>query len=94
MSVLASVTDPQGRVVELTAERWAHILEGRGSAAPAQDEVLRAVRAPDDVLDGHEANELWYYLAGVGPSRWLRVVVPYEQGRGWIVTAFPRRSKP
>ena len=62
--------------------------------APAQDEVMRAVAEPDDVLDGYEANELWYYLAEVGPSRWLRVVVAFEGDRGFIVTAFPRRKKP
>jgi hypothetical protein len=39
-------------------------------------------------------NEEWFYLGGVGPSRWLKVVVLYERELGWVVTAFPRRSFP
>ena len=33
-------------------------------------------------------------LRGVGPGRWLQVVVAYEGGRGFIVTAFGRRKDP
>jgi hypothetical protein len=36
----------------------------------------------------------WFYAAGVGPSRWLKVVVVYEGQRGFIVTAHARRSFP
>ncbi len=31
---------------------------------------------------------------GFGPSQWIKVVVHYEDERGLIVTAFPRRSFP
>lgn len=39
------------------------------------------------------SNELWYFLRGVGASRWLQVVVAYEGDHGWIVTAFGRRQE-
>jgi len=76
------VRDPDGRLVALLA--------------PYQDLVLRAVRAPDRRRPGRWPGEDWFYLATTRPSRWLKVVVGYdEEGeRWWIVTAFPRRAFP
>jgi hypothetical protein len=91
---LLSTLDPDGRVVELSAERWSHILDGHPELAPHLENVARAVRAPDRRLSGPREDEEWFYLAGGGPSRWLKVVVHYEGGRGRIVTAFARRSMP
>jgi hypothetical protein len=60
-----------------------------------EDDVLRAVAAPTETAAGREPDEEWYYLAGAGPSRWLKVVVVFESfERGRIITAFPRRRKP
>jgi hypothetical protein len=97
MTVLAEVMDPGGRRVELTSERWRHIIdsyEGHPELAARRDEILRAVAVPDEARPGRRPNERWYFLRGVGPSRWLQVVVAYEQERGWIVTAFGRRRDP
>lgn len=96
MDVLASITDPDGRLVELTAERWQHITDpdSHPELAPYRDEVLRAVSAPDMRRPGREPNEKWFFLEGAGPSEWLQVVVAYKEERGWIVTAFARRANP
>jgi len=96
VTVLAEVVDPDGRHVELTAERWQHITRTEGHPELAADRaaVLRTVKAPDRRLPGRRQNEEWFYLGGVGPSRWLKVVVAYEGQRGWIATAFARRSIP
>jgi hypothetical protein len=62
---------------------------------PAFDErCWRRFGLPTDVVQGHEENEGWFYKADVGPSRWIKVVVIYEAGRGSIITAFPLRSYP
>jgi len=66
----------------------------RGNRIPSQESVLQAVSSPDDVPNGRQPNELWYYLRTDSPSRWLRVVVSYRGQRGFIVTAFPRSNKP
>ena len=94
VTVIASVTDPDGRVVELTAERWAHILDGHPEMPTLQAELLRAVQAPDERPAAERPGESWYYLGNVGPSRWLKVVVVFEGERGFIVTAHPRREIP
>lgn len=91
---LVSVLDPDGRLVELSSERWLHILDGHPELAGHVESVAQAVREPDRRLSGHLEDEEWFYLAGAGPSRWLKVVVHYEGDRGRIVTAFGRRSMP
>lgn len=97
MAVLAEVVDPDGQRVQLTDERWQHILDerdGHPELAGYQAEVMRAVQSPDRRLPGRKDNEAWFYLGSVGPSRWLKTVVAYEHGRGFITTAFARRSFP
>lgn len=97
MTVVGRVADPERRSVELTSERWEHIvdeLDGHPELAHYRAEVLRAVSGPDEIRPGRRRNERWYFLRGAGPSRWLQVVVAYEGDRGWIVTAFARRRDP
>lgn len=96
MTVLAEVVDPDGRRVELTAERWQHIIrpDGHPELRSHQAEVLRAVQTPDERRTAARANEQWFFLRRVGPSRWLQVVVAYEDDRGFIATAFGRRKDP
>lgn len=86
--------DHEGRIVELTAERWEHILGSHPQLEPYLPQLLAAVVMPTAILPGREPNEWWHYLLGAGPSRWLKVVVAYEQGRGYVRTAFPRRAFP
>lgn len=93
-AVLASTLDPDGRRVDLTEERWRHIVDGHPELVPYAASVTRAVRQPDRRMAGREDDEEWFYLKGAGPSRWLKVVVHYEGGRGRIITAFGRRSMP
>lgn len=97
MSALAAVIDPNGRRVELDQERWQHITDphdGHPELAALQTQVLHAVEAPDRHRPGHAPNEEWFYLAGAGPSRWLKVVVVFQAENGRIITAFPRRAFP
>ena len=97
MTLLGVTEDPDGRRVELTAERWAHVVDartGHPELVSHQDAVLLAVQSPDLVRPGRRANESWFFLRAAGPSRWLQVVVAYEGQRGWIVTAFGRHRDP
>ncbi len=58
-------------------------------------EVLGAVSAPDHVaLDPDFKERKRYYAHDVGPSRWLLVVVSYEQTLARIVSAFANRKDP
>jgi hypothetical protein len=92
--VLASVRDPDGRVVELTLERWVHIVVSHPELKAHRAEVMAAVERPYVRVSGQRDNESWYVVKTQAPSQWLRVVVAYEGERGWVVTAFARRRMP
>jgi hypothetical protein len=78
----------------MSSESWRHIVNGHPELDVVPDVILDAVAAPDQRSPGRETGEEWFYRGGVGPSRWLRVVVHYEHEHGRIVTAFPRRAFP
>lgn len=95
MSYIATATDPDGRIVSLSGERWEHILEGHPELLALQAAVMAAVAVPARrVAAPRWPGEEWFYARDIGPSRWLKVVVLYEQGAGRILTAFPRRAFP
>jgi hypothetical protein len=92
---METTTDPLGRIVSLTDERWEHIVDGHPYMASFRADVLRAVEEPTDRIEQPRVGQDWFYLQDVGPSRWLKVVVAFdEESVGSIRTAFPRRSKP
>ncbi len=88
--------DPDGRPVLLTETAWAHIVrdDGHPDLQPFQQLVLDVVRKPDhrgpDAIVGRER----FWGRGVGPSRWLRVVVDFTKEPAVIVTAFSERRDP
>lgn len=92
--MLPSTSDPDERPVELRPEQWAHITAAHPELAPHLSDILEAVRRPNRRMPGRLPGEEWFYLEGMGPSRWLKVVVHYERGLGRIITAFARRSMP
>ena len=52
MTVRGAVTDPDGRRVELTDERWGHIVERHPEIDGRDDEVIRSWRHADICLAG------------------------------------------
>jgi hypothetical protein len=94
VTIRGAVTDPDGRRVELTDERWSHIVERHPEIKTCEGEVMGAIQAPDQRVAGGLENEEWYYVEVDAPSNWLKVVVAYAEGRGYIVTAHARKSMP
>jgi hypothetical protein len=80
LTIRAAVSDPEGRLVELTHERWRHITRGHPEIQELGDVVLEAVQNPHHAVPGRQANERWYYAKTEGPSAWLKVVVAYVGG--------------
>ena len=95
MSQEPRMRDPKGRAVILEQERWEHILSGHPELGRYKQDIAQAVEAPSEILAGRADDEEWFYLAGGGPSRWLKVVVVFDlKEEGRIITAFGRRKKP
>jgi hypothetical protein len=69
MAVLATVLDVDGRPVDLTDERWRHIVgeepfcAGHPELLPHRDAVMQAVRTPDHRRAGRRPGEEWFYFA-------------------------------
>lgn len=92
---MQSVVDPYGRTVRLSDERWAHIIRRHPYMDAFRAEVLEAVALPTEIVRGPRPGQDLYYRRDAGPSRWLKVVVAYDENdTGSVRTAFPRRSKP
>lgn len=93
---ISETVDPDGRRVVLTDAVWSgKIVRDHQEIAAYRAEVLRTVATPDHVLpDPNFERRTRYYAHGVGPSRWLLVVVSYEQTPARIVSAFANRKDP
>lgn len=89
-------TDPDGARVVLKDDVWHEkIVRDHPEIAEHRVDVLRALSVPDHVAaDPIFEQRTRYYARGVGPSRWLLVVVSYEQTPARIVSAFANRKDP
>jgi hypothetical protein len=88
--------DPSGAQVVLKDEVWREkIVRDHPEIAEHMPDILRVVTYPDHVVpDPSFEARTRYYARGVGPSRWLLVVVSYEQTPARIVSAFANRKDP
>jgi hypothetical protein len=83
------------RVVLLEAVWRKNVVRDHPEIEPYLSEILRAVADPDHAApDPVFADRKRYYARGAGPSRWLMVVVSYEQVPARIVSAFANRKDP
>jgi hypothetical protein len=88
--------DPAGARVVLDGRVWDEkVVRDPPEVASHKDDALRAVSAPDHVAhDPGSADRKRFYLRGVGPSRWLIVVVSYDQKPARIISMFANREDP
>lgn len=93
---VAETTDPAGARIVLDVRVWDEkIVHGHPEVASYKDDALRAVSAPDHVApDPTSADRKRFYLRDAGPSRWLLVVVSYEQKPARIISVFANRKDP
>jgi hypothetical protein len=94
--VIREVVDPSGSRVVLLGRLWREkVLRSHPELARHLDAVVDAVLSPDH-LDADPVFEerRHYYRRNAGPSRWLLVVVSYEQEPARIISAFGLRKDP
>lgn len=94
--VSGETLDQSGTRVILLDRVWREkVLRDHPELDSHLDAVLRAVEAPEHVEDDPVFPERRrYYLRGAGPSRWLMVVVSFEQEPARIISAFGNRKDP
>jgi hypothetical protein len=91
----ATVTDPDGSEVVLLVRIWDDkIARDHPELVGHLDGVIKTIAKPDhfepDTLPGRTR----FFRRDVGPSRWLLVVVGYEQELARIITALANRKDP
>ena len=85
--------DPDGNQVVVPAKLWQEkVLRDHPELGPHLADVLRAINSPDHVAPDRAFNRRRHYLRNAGPSRWLLVVLSYEQEPARLITAFPNRK--
>jgi hypothetical protein len=93
--LLGEVTDPSGRTVVLSERVWERkITRDHPEVRGELEHVLGTVSTPDHVEPDPRAGRQRYYRRRVGPSKWLLVVVSFEQEPGRIITALAIRKDP
>lgn len=90
--LIATMTDPQGRTVWLTQRGWDHAQTGHPEIR--LPDLKRAVETAEKRTRGRfvDTEKLW--ARGVGPARWLVVVVAYEGRVGRVKTALAHTKDP
>jgi hypothetical protein len=93
---ISETIDPDGVRVVLTDIVWSEkIVRDHQEIRAFRAEIMDAVATPDHVAPDPDFEERKrYYARDVGPSRWLLMVVSYEQTPARIVSAFANRKDP
>lgn len=88
--------DPDGVRVVIPSRLWSQkVLRDHPELEPHLEDVVRTVAQPDHIgADPIFEHRRRYYLQGAGPSRWLLVVVSYEQEPARVISAFGNRKDP
>ena len=90
-----TVVDPDGHEVVLLTRIWDEkIARDHPELVDHRDAVLETVAKPDHVEADALPARRRFYRRGVGPSRWLMVVVSYEQEPARVITALANRKDP
>jgi hypothetical protein len=94
--IVGEANDRDGARVVLPEHVWNDkLLRDHPELEAHRADVLRTVGEPDHVAaDPVYENRRRYYLKDAGPSRWLLVVVSYEQEPARIISAFGNRKDP
>lgn len=95
-AIAGEAKDPSGGRVIVPAALWSEkMLRDHPELAAHLNDVLRAVSSPDhQVPDPTFERRRRFYLRDAGPSRWLLVVVSYEQEPARVISAFGNRKDP
>jgi hypothetical protein len=94
-ATLAVVRDLDDREIVLLTRVWEQkITRDHPELVGHLDAVVATVAHPDHTEPDSRPERTRLYRRDVGPSRWLLVVVSYEQQPGRIITALANRKDP
>jgi hypothetical protein len=94
VTVVAELIDPDGRRVVLDDRGWTHIVDEHAEMATHRDAVLATVTGPHYRRPDPRPSRERFWRRGLGPGRWLMVVIDFNAQPARIVTAYGNRKDP
>jgi hypothetical protein len=93
--IVGETCDTEGRRVVLLARIWhGKILYTHSEVETFLEDVLQTVATPEHIAHDTRPGRVRYFARNLGPSKWLRVVVSYEESPALIITAHGHRKDP
>ena len=92
--VVARAETPTGGTIVLTASAWSHISAEHPEIAAHLAAVVKTAAEPEVVAPDPRSGRRRHYRSDAGPSRWLRVIVDFNETPARIVTAHAHRKEP
>jgi hypothetical protein len=83
-----------GQSIVITASAWGHITAEHPEMCGYGHAILETAINPEIALDDPRPGRRRHYRFQTGPSRWLRVIVDFNQEPAQIVTAHAHRKEP
>ena len=91
MDIIFEVEDKSGRKIHLSKERWEHITTKHPYMTNYLNEVENTIKSPQKIVS-HELGNLFDYYKNYkhkkGKLKFLKVVVKYLNGDGFILSAY------
>jgi hypothetical protein len=94
VNVLVEAIDPEGRRVVLDQRVWDHMLKEHPEIGAHRASVMATITAPEHRRPDPRPGRERYWRRGLGPSRWLLVVVDFGSDPARVVTAYGNRKDP
>ncbi len=87
--LLFEVLTPLGFLVRCTRSYWEFIVTYKHPVmADREKEIEETRRDPDEVRRSRKATDVFLFYRG-GPPRWLCAVTRWQNGTGFLITAYP-----
>ena len=94
MNYIFEITDKTGRKIRFTKKQWSHIRQHH-SDIEDPEEILKTLENPDQIFNDERENVQNFYKYFKHKnlnSKFLKVIVRYLNGDGFILTAHFTRS--
>lgn len=95
-NIIFEIRDKTGRKIHLSKERWGHITHPpslHSYMTNYLDEIKQTLTEPDKIVDSvYEDGKKNYYKYYKNRKQYLKVIVNYLNGEGFVISAYFARS--
>ncbi len=88
------ITDKTGKLIHLSKERWNNHIKIEHPDMVGTDEIIRVLKEPDSIINLGEEKVYFYkyYKNRKFKSKYLKIIVKYLNGSGYVITAYFARN--